>query len=238
MKLKEIELDLPYKKNMENIRLIQKERGISSQDAIRMDYELNWKNKRNEIRLMTRCMTSMIERIMSPINTKDFRKIIIECVDNCEYDKPKNLLGVLVIQTYFDIKLFYSLDKYGKKKFTIDTIIGCLNNDEVNEIFDTALIINACNKIIDNDYINEWVWKRTVVRDYRWAELVIFHDINELNIFIDFYIDNDLLKRSLIVSTIPDEWNYNKFLGKFEWLSKESVVLVTKEGEKYIEKFG
>lgn len=84
MKLKEVELDMPYQKNEDFICRMQEDKAISYQEAAKMDYELHWKQKRREIQLMTRCMTSMLERIMQPVVTKDCWKIIIECVENLQ----------------------------------------------------------------------------------------------------------------------------------------------------------
>ena len=70
MILKEIEMDLPYVRDTNQEHL--------SADAIKLAYELNWKEKRRQFQLMTRCMTSMLERIIPRINTKDCWKILIE----------------------------------------------------------------------------------------------------------------------------------------------------------------
>ena len=70
MVLKEIEMDLPYVRDINPEQL--------SEDDIKLDYELNWKEKRRRFQLMTRCMTSMIERIIPRITTKDCWKILVE----------------------------------------------------------------------------------------------------------------------------------------------------------------
>lgn len=43
MKLSDIELDLPYQKNEKFISSIQESKTIEYQEALKMDYELNWK---------------------------------------------------------------------------------------------------------------------------------------------------------------------------------------------------
>jgi len=54
-----------------------------------------------------RCMTSMIERIMHPIITKDCWKILIECVENTPRNECINLLGVYSVQIIFDVNTFF-----------------------------------------------------------------------------------------------------------------------------------
>jgi len=51
-----------------------------------------WKEKRRQFQLMTRCMTSMLERIIPRITTKDCWKILIECVEKPSGNDCINLL--------------------------------------------------------------------------------------------------------------------------------------------------
>lgn len=115
MRLKELELDLPYCKNEEFIRQIQENENIKYTDAVKQDYRLNWKQKRRDFQLMTRSMTSFVERVMKPVDTKDCWKIVIECVDGSAENGFKNLLGVYCIQIEFEFKKFQNLDVKQKK---------------------------------------------------------------------------------------------------------------------------
>lgn len=68
MILKEIEMDLPYVRDTDQEYL--------SAEDIKLDYESNWKGKQRKFQLMTRCMTSIVERIIPRVTTKDCWKIL------------------------------------------------------------------------------------------------------------------------------------------------------------------
>lgn len=131
MKLSDIELDLPYQKNEKFISSIQESKTIEYQEALKMDYELNWKKKRREFQLMTRCMTSMVERIMSPIITEDCWKILIECVSDKENQGYKNLLGGYVVQVKVSLDVFYSADNHDKKKMIIGIVLNGIKKYQI-----------------------------------------------------------------------------------------------------------
>lgn len=114
MILKEIEMDLPYVRDINQEHL--------SADAIKLDYELIWKEKRRQFQLMTRCMTSMLERIIPRITTKDCWKILIECVEKLSRNDCINLLGVYSVQVLFDINMFWEMNSLEKKKYVVNKI--------------------------------------------------------------------------------------------------------------------
>lgn len=85
MIIKEFDLDLPYFPNQEKIKSIMREKGLTDIDASWLDYEENWKDKRRNFRLDTRCMTAMFERLFEKMKTKDCWKILVECVQTITY---------------------------------------------------------------------------------------------------------------------------------------------------------
>lgn len=235
MKLKEFGMDLPYKKNQNSIKEIQEKEGLIYQEAVRRDYELNWKEKRWQFQLMTRCMTSMIERIMQPIETKDCWKILIECVDDKPNENVKNLLGVYTIQILFDVENFFKLSDYEKKKVVIDTIVRGVDQLDDMVSFKLEEIREVCDKIISKKYLNIWRWKKPIKLKDKYAQIEVVHEVNVVNINMVFF-DNSggVIKKALIISALPDEICYSEYLGKLERVSDTQVALITKSGEKYI----
>lgn len=106
MKLKEIELDFPYKKNDKYISQ-QTTKGMTIEEAEAEDYQKNWKWERRKFQLATRCMTSMVERFMTPIVTVESWKIIIECVEEIELKKP--ILGDVCTLNFIYILMIFFL---------------------------------------------------------------------------------------------------------------------------------
>ena len=236
MKLSEIEMDLPYIKNGEKVYEIVEE-GKEYKEAVRLDYELNWKRKRREFQLSTRCMTSMIERIMIPIETKECWKIIFECfecVEDEEYRSCRNLLGVYYIPILFDSKGYFNLNNLDKKKVIINSIMVGLEKMIDQIPFKVTNIIEACLKITENEYHNEWKWKRPIKIKERKAQIQIIHDVEVVHIYMILMdLNENIIDRKLIVSALPDEWNYSVYLGKIEKVSEDEVALVSKDGKKF-----
>lgn len=225
MILSELELDLPYQKN----KVVQQ-----LQDCKKQDYEVNWKEMRRKFQLMTRCMTSMIERIMKPIHTKDCWKILIECVDECSDKGYRNLLGVYVIKIAFNREQFFGASNLEKKKMVIDVVMEATKRFSEIADFDVINIRTACAEIIKKDYTNEWFWKKPCVMEEKRAAVKIIHDVNDVKIYVVFSKNNNFIKEKLLLCTEPDERSYSLFLGELCWISKNEIALITKGGDRYI----
>lgn len=219
MILKEIQMDIPFVYN----------NSISNEESVEI-YQRTWKDKRRQFHLLCQCMTSMIERLMPKLNTKNYWKIIIECVDKSPRDNCINLLGVISVQIKFDVDLFYTLNNYEKKKYIINKVIETidyLSGKGFNEIDELK---KTCEEIITKDYINEWLWKKPVRYKNKSVQIKILHDVDKVSIYMAF-IDGNINKDVLLVEEIPDEWVYSKYLGKLEWVSENEARLITKDGK-------
>lgn len=234
MKLKEIELDLPYQKDNEFIQQLQESKKLECSEATRQDYEINWKEMRRDFQLMTRCMTSMIERLMKPINTKDCWKILIECVDECAEEGYRNLLGVYAIQIVFDWRQFFGASDFHKKEMVIDIVQEAMKRFSNSVDFEVDNINTACNEIIKRNYLNEWFWGKSCSMGEKNARIKIIHDINDVKIYVQISENNILSEEKLLVCTLPDERSYGLFLGELRWISKDEVALITKSGDVYV----
>lgn len=230
MILKEIEMDLPYVRDINQEQL--------SSDDIKLDYELNWKEKRRQFQLMTRCMTSMIERIMPRITTKDCWKILIECVEKPSRNECINLLGVYSVQVLFDINMFWEMNSLEKKKYVVNKIREATSIISQYNFFDVKEIENACNKIVDLNYVNEWYWKKPVKSKQISVQVKVLHEVESANIYLVFRDSvGNAYKEKFLVADIPDERSYNKYLGKLEWISVGTARLSAKSGEYFVETY-
>ena len=233
MRLKEIELDLPYQKNVQYIKELQILENIEYTDATKRDYEVNWKKIRREFQLRTKCITSMIERIMNPMYTKDCWKILIECVDGNVEKYYKNLLGVYVVQVPFDKQDFFASTAFEQKKKVIDTVLQAICQLDEMVDFDLVTIRNACESVVAKNYYNEWYWNKPVYFEDKCAVIKIIHEISDVKICIEIKKDNVLIREKILLTTLPDERVYSIALGKIQWMSKNEVALITKDGKAY-----
>lgn len=230
MILKEIEMDLPYVRDTNQEYL--------STDDIKLDYELNWKEKRRQFQLMTRCMTSMIERIIPRITTKDCWKILIECVEKLPRNECANLLGVYSVQVLFDINMFWEMNSFEKKKYVVNKIREALKTIAQYSFFDVDEIENACHKIVELNYVNEWYWNKPVKSKQISVQVKVLHEVENVNIYMVFKdAMGNIYKEKFLIADIPDERVYSKYLGKLEWISVGTARLSTKNGEYFIETY-
>jgi len=230
MVLKEIEMDLPYVRDNNQEPLCQ--------DDIKRDYELNWKWKRRQFQLMTRCMTAMIERIIPKITTKDFRKILIECVEKPSGKEIKNLSGVYCVQVPFEINIFWKLDGLEKKKYVVTKIREAIKKLAQYDFFDIAELESACNKVEELNYVNEWYWRKPVKNKHMSVQIKVLHEIENVSLYMAFKDSvNKTYKEKFLVSDLPDERAYDKYFGKLEWISDGTARLSTKSGECFIAEY-
>lgn len=230
MILKEIEMDLPYVRDTNQEYL--------SADAIKLDYELNWKEKRRQFQLMTRCMTSMLERIIPRITTKDCWKILIECVEKPSRNECINLLGVYSVQVLFDINMFWKMNSLEKKKYVVNKIGEAMRTIAQYNFFAVEEIQKACNEIVESNYVNEWYWNKPVKSKQVSVQVKVLHEVESVNIYMVFKDSvRNVYKEKFLVSDIPDERAYSKYLGKLEWISVGTARLSTKNGEYFIERY-
>lgn len=98
--------------------------------------------------------------------------------------------------------------------------------------FELSNLINACEDIVNCGYINEWLWGKMKLGK-NVVRIKVQHEINDLNLFMMIFDQNDMsVKEELIISTIPDEWVYGKYLGQLIKISEDTVVLLDKYGKE------
>jgi len=180
-------------------------------------------------------MTSMIERIIPRITTKDCWKILVECVEKPSGKEIKNLLGVYSIQVPFDISIFWEMNGLDKKKYVVTKIREAIRIIAQYNSFDVRGIENACNKVESLNYVNEWHWSKTVKCKQISAQVKVLHEVERVTISLVFKDSTQKsCKEKILVSDIPDERVYSKYLGKLEWISVGKARLSTKNGEYFI----
>ncbi len=184
---------------------------------------------------MTRCMTSMIERIIPRIITKDCWKILIECVEKSPRSECINLLGVYSVQVVFDINMFFGMNNLEKKQYVVTKIREAISKLSQCNFFDLEEIQKACNEIINSNYVNEWFWNKPVKSKQICVQIKVLHEVESVSIYMVFKDSaKNECKEKFLVADIPDERVYSKYLGKLEWISAGVARLSAKNGEYFI----
>lgn len=235
MIFKEIAFDLPYIANESNVIRIMSEKNCLRNEVTKLDYEQNWKAKRRNFSLQTRCVSSMFERLMGKIVTKNCSKLLIECVANNNEMVIMEFSEVSSIKMQFDYDNFLLLDGLEKKKMLLDLIMKGVETLTQKENLDYEQFVSVYNQIGQSNYLNQWTWKKNIKspsKEYS-AELMITHDI-ELVLFTVIIKDKkgNVVKTEDILTELPDEYAYSKHLGSLSWSNEREVMLKNKKGDQ------
>ena len=217
MIFREIQMDMPFVNT-----------DISQEDIYSI-YESTWKEKRRRFQLMSRCMTSMIERLMPSIKTENYWKLLIECVEKNPRLECLNMLGVCSVQIVFNFESFFEMDNYQKKKYVLDKIMETIDYLSIKGLNEFVAIKPICDEVVRRDYLNEWFWNKPIKNEDKSVQIKVLHEVDYVSIFMVFTTET-LTKEVLLVRDIPDEWIYSKYLGKVEWKSKNVAKLIAKDG--------
>lgn len=232
MILKEISFDFPYVPADENINDIISRKGISREEATRLDYQENWKWNRREYSLQTRCITSLFERLLPKVNTNGIWKVLIECVQTIREEEIKNYSGVLSIEIEFDLIKFLDSTELDKQKTTLDILMRTLKRISSTQEWNYSIFEEVEKEIKRLKYQNEWIWKRTENNELNlFAEVLCKHSVQNLDLFLLIRDQDGLLKKEKkVLSEQPDEFAYARHLGSLQWI-KNTAQLTNKEGK-------
>ncbi|MFF2092524.1 hypothetical protein [Paenibacillus sp. NPDC058174] len=234
MYLKEFDLDFPYISDDERIQLIMNEKKCQYNDATKLDYELNWKVKRRSLRLETRCITAMYERLFGKLKTEDFWKILVECAEDITDERIMNYSGVSTVQVKFRFEDFSLKSEIDKKRTTLILLMEGIEKISLSKNWDIEPFRVVASQIEELGYLNEWVWKKAVKSPDKnfSAKVMCHHTVENMDIFISIMQRNGteiLLKK--VLSELPDEFAYSKHLGELKWISDFEVALINKKGD-------
>lgn len=236
MYLRDIDLDIPYKIKPEVIEKIMIEQDCPYEQAIQKDYEENWKwNIRRRFTLETRCISSMVLRLMGKIKTENCSKVLINCVDEKAKEGISDSMGIYTLEHLLDYNTFFLKSDYEKKVITFNIIRESVNKIVSDKAWDFAPFQVVFDKIVELDYDNFWTWGKKVKSPDKIhvAEVYLEHKVKDIDIYI--YIRNkkdEIIEKKLIITELPHEFSYARHLGKLTWVSENEVQLNNKKGDK------
>lgn len=162
MYLKEVGIYIKYLEKKEIIKKIMFENNCTYEDAIKIDYDVNWKwNKIRRFELETRCIASMFERLLGKFKTDDCSKINIMIVDDITMEDISICLGIYTIQYKLDYNEFFIKSDEEKKKITLNMIRECIVKIVKEKKWDYEPFEDTFNKITELEYNNFWTYKKT-----------------------------------------------------------------------------
>jgi hypothetical protein len=226
--LKDFDLNLEYIPNEKIIKNIMESNGWEYSKASDYDYNENWHEKISSFSFQTRCIASLYRRNLEKFKTDDCWKILVKCVKEITDSKIRTG-GVCELQVVYDADEFFALSNYDKKVTTLRILKQGIDLVAEEKHWDKEPFDIAYNKVIECDYVNKWIWKKTKYNPSKKLIAKIYgeHDVDSVDIsLVILNRKGEELKRVKIISTLPDELCYSIHLGELRWVSDSEVSLV------------
>lgn len=238
MYLRDIQLDVPHPLNERTkiINDIMKAHNCSYEQAMKIDYDTNWKwNIRRRFLLETNCIVAMFLRLLGKYKNEECKKILVRCVKNVNKKESFNALGICTIELKVDYIEFFQKDDYEKKLITFNVIKESIDLIAQEKSWDISPFKEVYNKIIELEYKNHWTWGKKIKSPTKLytSEVYLVHEVKKIEIYIIIRDkQGNIVKKQLIINESPHEYAYAKHLGKLTWLSSDEVQLTSRDGDR------
>lgn len=227
----DLELDLPYKKNKEYIANLLLA-GIPENEAVKQDYENNWKEKRKQFSNSTRCISSMYIRLLGKYKNEFCKKIVVECIDGEISERIMIFSDVAVVQVAADIEYFFAAENLTKKLLILNYVQKGLIEISSTYNWDPLPFNSVEQEIIKSGFRNEWLWGKPIRNKEKYIVSVICrHEIERMEIFARIHEPSGVQREILLLSTKPHEIYYLPYLGKLRWEDQTHACLFSKKGD-------
>jgi hypothetical protein len=230
--LKDIDLDLPFNENMSFIEELKNKQGMDEKDAIRLDYEKNWKEKRLTFRDEIRCIANSYLQHLGKFQTNETKKLMINCVERISLEEVNSTSdGFTDVEVEFDFSAYEKLNNEEKKKLILEKLYeGVLKASEVFE-WDMPILNRTYQSVIESNYKNEYIWKQKTSPSKKYtAEIFCQHEIDKyvVTMIIKKKHTNELVKNEILFTERPHELAFVQYLGNLKWISDTEVILLSK----------
>jgi hypothetical protein len=232
MLLKDFILDLPYKPDQGRIKMIIQEKDCQYDEAVNLDYQQNWKQRRFAFRYETRCITAMFSRLLGKMKTEDCWNVLVECVPYIIEERILNFSGVYTVQVQFDHQSFFEKSESDKKAVALELLMQGIRKIEKNKGWSIESFEKVYVSIKNLNYKNEWIWRKSLNSPNRkhLAEVHCQHNVQSMDISILIKDRKGAeIKRQQIISELPYEIAYAQHLGQLRWVSDNKVSLINQD---------
>lgn len=228
MLLNEFELTLDYQNDEKVINNLMIDNNLSYNEASILYYNWNWKEKCRNFNLETRCMTSMYSRLFPKFITKNEWKILIQCCDKVFDDRIISCGGVISTQVKINYTNYCRLTNNEKKRYALETLMKGIKKIINYRNWNIEPFMVTSNQIISLNYDNTWIWK-TVKSNTLEAKVICQHSVNDITIVLVVSdLHENIILNDKIITELPDEWAYSKYLGNLK-IEKNKILLLDKK---------
>jgi hypothetical protein len=181
-------------------------------------------------------VSALYERSFPGLTTEETWKVLVECVPFLARRSPaEDRFGVAVVQAGLDWDAFANASSLQKKEMALEALhegvlAVCADRGWPAEPFGEAE-----RKVRELNFVNRGIWKKPKSSPNRRlrAEIEYEYELDRFTITLVVRTrDGSEVKRALLVEETPDEFIFDKHLGRLEWLSNFEVALVPKRGDR------
>jgi hypothetical protein len=207
---------------------------LTESEAIRYDYEQNWKQKRMLFRDQVRCIASLYVFLLGRFPTEGSKKVMINCMESPGEEVSTTTDGFTEVSVKLDIDSYFSLSIFGKKKLILEKINEGMIKVANEYSWEHGVFNRITAEIKDRNYVNKYVWAQKSSSDRKYkAEVFCEHDIEFFTatlIIIDKK-SGKVVKSKKVLQERPHELVFNQYLGDLKWISDRTIAL-TYRGRK------
>jgi hypothetical protein len=193
------------------------------------------KTERVEFADEQRCVISLYERHFPGVRNVRVFKVLVDVVETVQRPNVGIAAGVALVEVPFDLRDYFRSGSEQKKRIILELLQDGVRKASKQLGWPLDPFEEAYRKVQELDYKNEWTWqtkKWNSVRTHS-AEIYCLHEIDRLDAYMIVRdADGREVKRVLLFSERPNEFQFADHLGKLKWTSTTVVELLSKGGER------
>ncbi|MBT2684529.1 hypothetical protein [Bacillus sp. ISL-37] len=197
-------------------------------EAIRLDYEENWKQKRVLFRDQVRCIANLYIFLLGRFPTENSKKILINCMESPEDEVTTTTDGFTEVSVQLDIDSYFSLSNLEKKRLILEIINEGIVKVANEYSWEQVEFNRITAEIKERNYVNEYVWAQKSSPDRKYkAEVFCTHDIDCFTATLNIRDKRSggFVKSKKVLQERPHELVFTQYLGSLKWVFDRTVVI-------------
>ena len=184
---------------------------------------------KSNLSFQTRCITKLYEKVfIKKYRTENCKQLNFFCGNYNEFRINECIDGFYDVQVPYDVQQFFSLSDEAKRVQTLNLLLESIMfvANEMN--WNTQPFLEAYHKVKELKGINDFRWGKFIKspdgknKAYVWC----VHDLYDFKINIIVKNEkNKIILQKEVISTLPDELIYLRFLGNLEWVDEKTIIL-------------
>ena len=181
----------------------------------------------------TRCLLARYEAYLPRVDTQDIWKVSAELSPAPAQTRIIEQLGVACVPIAEDPLSFFDLSRIGKKRAALSIIDRALTSAVALFGWPSEPFALAHQAVLDSEFSTTWAFCPKWNPGRRFQAYL--HCEHEPEVFTgELRIrsrDGTIVAKQVLVSEIPNELCFGRWLGRVNWLDRERAVLLDRRGQ-------